>query len=75
MLIYCSGQAEQKAHKAPRPPKQPLVQDFQFFPTRQDNEYNENNLSVYKFNRDQNMVLFTKIPPPQQINIYVSYSI
>ena len=28
------GQSEQKAHKAPRPPKQPLVQDFQFFPTR-----------------------------------------
>jgi len=28
------GQAEQKAHKAPRPPKQPIVQDFQFFPTR-----------------------------------------
>jgi len=28
------GQSEQKAHKAPRPPKQPIVQDFQFFPTR-----------------------------------------
>lgn len=28
------GQAEQKAHKAPRPPKQTIVQDFQFFPTR-----------------------------------------
>jgi len=28
------GAAEQKAHKAPRPPKQPIVQDFQFFPTR-----------------------------------------
>ena len=23
-----------KAHKAPRPPKQPIVQDFQFFPQR-----------------------------------------
>jgi SWI/SNF-related matrix-associated actin-dependent regulator of chromatin subfamily A member 5 len=28
------GQAEQKAHKAPRPPKQPIVQDFQFYPPR-----------------------------------------
>ena len=28
------GAAEQKAHKAPRPPKQPIVQDFQFFPAR-----------------------------------------
>lgn len=26
--------AEPKAHKAPRPPKQPTVQDFQFFPPR-----------------------------------------
>ena len=29
-----SGAQEQKAHKAPRPPKQPIVQDFQFFPQR-----------------------------------------
>ena len=28
------GAAEPKAHKAPRPPKQPIVQDFQFFPPR-----------------------------------------
>ncbi len=28
------GTAEPKAHKAPRPPKQPIVQDFQFFPGR-----------------------------------------
>ncbi len=28
------GAAEPKAHKAPRPPKQPIVQDFQFFPGR-----------------------------------------
>lgn len=28
------GAAEQKAHKAPRPPKQPIVQDFQFYPPR-----------------------------------------
>lgn len=28
------GSAEPKAHKAPRPPKQPIVQDFQFFPAR-----------------------------------------
>merc|ERR1712158_147031 len=28
------GGAEPKAHKAPRPPKQPIVQDFQFFPGR-----------------------------------------
>ncbi|CAB4064730.1 SMARCA5 [Lepeophtheirus salmonis] len=28
------GAAEPKAHKAPRPPKQPMVQDFQFFPPR-----------------------------------------
>ena len=28
------GAAEPKAHKAPRPPKQPIVQDFQFFPAR-----------------------------------------
>merc|ERR1711981_526378 len=28
------GAAEPKAHKAPRPPKQPIVQDFQFFPSR-----------------------------------------
>jgi SWI/SNF-related matrix-associated actin-dependent regulator of chromatin subfamily A member 5 len=28
------GQAEQKTHKAPRPPKQPIVQDFQFYPSR-----------------------------------------
>jgi len=28
------GAAETKAHKAPRPPKQPIVQDFQFFPPR-----------------------------------------
>ena len=28
------GGAEPKAHKAPRPPKQPIVQDFQFFPSR-----------------------------------------
>merc|ERR1719167_2005387 len=28
------GGAEPKAHKAPRPPKQPIVQDFQFFPPR-----------------------------------------
>jgi len=29
-----SGTAEPKAHKAPRPPKQTIVQDFQFFPPR-----------------------------------------
>ena len=29
-----TGSNEPKAHKAPRPPKQPLVQDFQFFPGR-----------------------------------------
>jgi SWI/SNF-related matrix-associated actin-dependent regulator of chromatin subfamily A member 5 len=29
-----SGANEPKAHKAPRPPKQPIVQDFQFFPQR-----------------------------------------
>lgn len=29
-----SGNAEPKAHKAPRPPKQTVVQDFQFFPPR-----------------------------------------
>merc|ERR1739846_306486 len=29
-----TGAAETKAHKAPRPPKQPIVQDFQFFPPR-----------------------------------------
>ena len=29
-----TGAAEPKAHKAPRPPKQPIVQDFQFFPPR-----------------------------------------
>lgn len=28
------GTNEPKAHKAPRPPKQPVVQDFQFFPPR-----------------------------------------
>ena len=28
------GASEPKAHKAPRPPKQPIVQDFQFFPMR-----------------------------------------
>merc|ERR1712156_1299093 len=28
------GANEPKAHKAPRPPKQPIVQDFQFFPGR-----------------------------------------
>merc|ERR1719447_917634 len=28
------GSNEPKAHKAPRPPKQPIVQDFQFFPGR-----------------------------------------
>merc|ERR1739844_689524 len=28
------GANEPKAHKAPRPPKQPIVQDFQFFPSR-----------------------------------------
>jgi len=28
------GGVEPKAHKAPRPPKQPIVQDFQFFPSR-----------------------------------------
>ena len=28
------GASEPKAHKAPRPPKQPIVQDFQFFPQR-----------------------------------------
>jgi len=28
------GASEPKAHKAPRPPKQPIVQDFQFFPGR-----------------------------------------
>merc|ERR1719422_904338 len=29
-----TGSNEPKAHKAPRPPKQPIVQDFQFFPPR-----------------------------------------
>merc|ERR1712241_1416609 len=29
-----TGANEPKAHKAPRPPKQPIVQDFQFFPPR-----------------------------------------
>merc|ERR550532_525684 len=29
-----TGSNEPKAHKAPRPPKQPIVQDFQFFPAR-----------------------------------------
>merc|ERR1712083_1032835 len=29
-----TGANEPKAHKAPRPPKQPIVQDFQFFPQR-----------------------------------------
>merc|ERR1719429_280164 len=29
-----TGASEPKAHKAPRPPKQPIVQDFQFFPPR-----------------------------------------
>merc|ERR1712025_1492593 len=29
-----TGGNEPKAHKAPRPPKQPIVQDFQFFPGR-----------------------------------------
>jgi len=29
-----TGANEPKAHKAPRPPKQPIVQDFQFFPSR-----------------------------------------
>merc|ERR1712079_189647 len=29
-----TGGNEPKAHKAPRPPKQPIVQDFQFFPQR-----------------------------------------
>jgi len=29
-----TGANEPKAHKAPRPPKQPIVQDFQFFPAR-----------------------------------------
>ncbi len=29
-----TGAQEPKAHKAPRPPKQPIVQDFQFFPGR-----------------------------------------
>merc|ERR1712130_787338 len=29
-----TGSNEPKAHKAPRPPKQPIVQDFQFFPGR-----------------------------------------
>ena len=29
-----TGSNEPKAHKAPRPPKQPIVQDFQFFPSR-----------------------------------------
>merc|ERR1719362_187145 len=29
-----TGSNEVKAHKAPRPPKQPIVQDFQFFPSR-----------------------------------------
>merc|ERR1711992_200347 len=29
-----TGSNEPKAHKAPRPPKQPIVQDFQFFPQR-----------------------------------------
>jgi len=28
------GNVEAKAHKAPRPPKQPIVQDFQFYPPR-----------------------------------------
>ena len=28
------GANEPKAHKAPRPPKQPIVSDFQFFPGR-----------------------------------------
>merc|ERR1712223_163842 len=28
------GANEPRAHKAPRPPKQPIVQDFQFFPGR-----------------------------------------
>ena len=28
------GASEPKAHKAPRPPKQPIVLDFQFFPMR-----------------------------------------
>jgi len=29
-----TGANEPKAHKAPRPPKQPIVQDFQFYPGR-----------------------------------------
>merc|ERR1712025_669324 len=29
-----TGGNEPKAHKAPRPPKQPIVQDFQFYPQR-----------------------------------------
>ena len=29
-----AGAVEPKAHKAPRPPKQPIVQDFQFYPPR-----------------------------------------
>merc|ERR1711971_651522 len=29
-----TGSNEPKAHKAPRPPKRPIVQDFQFFPSR-----------------------------------------
>merc|ERR1719460_2488408 len=29
-----TGSNEPKAHKAPRPPKQPIVQDFQFYPPR-----------------------------------------
>merc|ERR1712029_785930 len=29
-----TGTNEPKAHKAPRPPKQPIVQDFQFYPPR-----------------------------------------
>merc|ERR1711992_229543 len=29
-----TGANEPKAHKAPRPPKQPIVQDFQFYPPR-----------------------------------------
>ena len=32
--LRVGASAEPKAHKAPRPPKQPIVQDFQFFPQR-----------------------------------------
>ena len=65
-----TGASEPKAHKAPRPPKQPIVQDFQFFPPRLF-ELLDNEIYHYRQSVGYRVPLNTDLgPEAKKVTIY-----